>query len=118
MECLTNRLVARVQAALTDDLRLPRYRGNPNELAGHCYVASETIFHILGGKETGWPPMFVRHEDQPHWYILNKSLDLIIDPTESQFNSPVPRDLARGKGFRTKGPSKRAIILMNRLGIG
>lgn len=52
----------RVRSGLTDDLRKPEYRGNPNPMAGHCYVASEALYHLLGGKAKGWTPMTIQHE--------------------------------------------------------
>lgn len=96
---------------LTDDLRRPPWRGHDNPLAGHCYVASEVLYHLLGGKESGLTPQFVRHEGQPHWFLKTPE-GTIIDPTAEQFNSPVPYDAARGCGFLTRGPSKRAQTVM------
>jgi hypothetical protein len=97
-------------ALLTDDLRQPQYRGNPNPLAGHCYVASEVEYHLNGGN-----PMFIRHEGQPHWFIMRDGE--VIDHTASQFTSPVPYHLARGKGFLTRQPSKRAARVLQALAI-
>lgn len=94
--------------ALTDDLRRKPWRGNPNPLAGHCYVASEVEYHLRGGK-----PMFVRHEDQPHWFVVRDGQ--VIDHTASQFETPVPYENGVGKGFLTRQPSKRAQIVLDRL---
>jgi len=44
---------------LSDDLRRPPWKGDPNPLAGHCYVASEALYHLLGDK---WKPEHVKHE--------------------------------------------------------
>ena len=42
LDLVTPREVAALIAeSLTDDLRRPPWRGSPNPLAGHCYVASE-----------------------------------------------------------------------------
>ena len=95
--------------AASPDLLKPRYRGKANPLAGHCYVATETLYHRHGGK-----PMFIRHEGEPHWFLL---LDgKVIDPTASQFRRPVPYEKAKGKGLLTKAPSRRSRVLMERLG--
>jgi hypothetical protein len=94
---------------LTDELRRPRYRGSINPVAGHCYVASEVEYHLRGGK-----PMFIRHEGEPHWFILRD--DRVIDHTSSQFQTPVPYEKGIGKGFLTVLPSKRARIVMERMG--
>lgn len=110
-----------MMAALTDDLRAPAYRGNPNPLAGHCYVTAEAMYHR--GLANGWTvrPMFIRHEGQPHWFVLallpgDDDTWMAADPTASQFSTPVPYHEAKGKGFLTKAPSKRARTLMARLG--
>lgn len=72
-------------------------------MAGHCYVVSEALHYLSGGLLR---PRFVRHEGAPHWFLTDG--ERIIDPTASQFLTPVPYDLARGKGFLTARPSKRA----------
>jgi hypothetical protein len=108
-----DRLVERVRAALTDELRKPKYRGKTPASAGHCYVASEALYHLLGGSEAGWKPISVRHEGEPHWYLQNERTGCRVDATEDQFCTAVPA--GRGKGFLTKHPSKRAQILMARV---
>lgn len=99
---------------LTDDLRRPPWRGHPNPLAGHCYVVSEVLYHLAGGRQSGLTPQFIQHEGQPHWF-LRASDGAVIDPTAKQFETPVPYDLAKGCGFLTRGPSKRAQILLDRI---
>lgn len=101
-----------IQASLTDDLRKSEYRGLPNPLAGHCYIASEAAYYILGGKDSGYTPMFVKHENQPHWF-LQKSTGQILDITANQFRTKVPYDKAIGKGFLTNNPSKRAKVVID-----
>lgn len=93
---------------LTDDLRKTKYRGNPNPIVGHCYVATEVEFHLRGGKTK-----FIRHEGEPHWFILRDGR--VIDHTASQFQTPVPYHRARGIGLLTKAPSKRAQLVLDRL---
>jgi len=107
------RLINKVLKALSDDLRQSKYRGN-NDLSGYCYVTSEALYHMLGGKRAGWKPMFVRHEGKPHWFLLHEN-GCILDITAEQFNTPVPVYSAKGKGFLTKLPSKRAQILIERV---
>jgi hypothetical protein len=45
MDCHVMRACCELIAAFkwSDDLRAPKYRGNPNVQAGHCYVASEVL---------------------------------------------------------------------------
>ena len=100
---------------LTNDLRHAKYQGNANPLAGHCYVASEALYHHLGGAASGWVPQFIQHEGSPHWYLKHKETGEIIDPTASQFQVPVPYESGTGKGFLTRDPSRRARVVLDRL---
>lgn len=107
-------LVKDVRCGVSDDLRKPDYRGNPNEMAGHCYVASEALYHKLGGKKAGWTPQTIKHEGGPHWYLKHKS-GAILDATCDQFETPVPYEQGRGCGFLTGKPSARTQVLLERL---
>jgi hypothetical protein len=102
-------LVKKVQEALTDDLRRHPWKGSANPLAGHCYVASEVLFHLIPELK----PMFIRHEGQPHWFLMDG--DQVVDPTASQFETPVPYSTAKGKGFLTKQPSRRARLVIEKI---
>ena len=103
-----DQLIPRIHRQLTDDLRKNPWKGHENPLAGHCYVASEALYHKLGGQRSGWVPQFVVHENSPHWFLKHRETGEIVDPTASQFRTPIPYHLARGKGFLTKEPSARA----------
>lgn len=102
-----------VVRALTDDLRRAPWKGHPNPLAGHCYVASEAMYHLMGGKDSGLTPQFINHEGSPHWFLKSDS-GIVYDLTAGQFETPVPYDQARGCGFLTSKPSKRAQIVIDR----
>jgi hypothetical protein len=104
----------RIVAALTDDLRRAPWQGSPNPLAGHCYVASEVYWHLNGGPSSGLVPQVIRHEGATHWF-LRATDGRVIDLTADQFSTPVPYHLARGCGFLTKRPSKRAAIVIERI---
>ena len=110
----SSRLIAKLRNALSDDLRRPPWRGSPNPIAGHCYVASEALFHLLGGREAGITIYRIRHENQPHWF-LRDGTGVVLDPTADQFATPVPYELGRRTGFLTREPSRRARVLMSRL---
>jgi hypothetical protein len=105
---------------LTDDLLTKQYQrlkqSNPSipNTTGHCYVASETAFHLLGGKKEGWTPQYIKHLGCPHWFLKHTS-GVILDLTNSQFKTSVDYDKARGTGFLTKQPSKRAKTLIARI---
>jgi hypothetical protein len=103
-----------VRSCLSDDLRKKEYRGNPNPVAGHCYVASEVLYHQLGGKGAGWTPQSIRHEGGPHWYLKHQDGSL-IDPTADQFTTPVPYAQGKGCGFLTRQPSARSQSILDQL---
>lgn len=107
-------LVKDVRTCLSEELRKKAYRDHPNPVAGHCYVASEVIYHELGGKEAGWTPQVIRHEGGPHWYLKHTD-GRVIDPTCDQFETPVAYDEGKGCGFLTKQPSKRSQKVLARL---
>jgi hypothetical protein len=111
-------VVRPVVAALSPDLLRPEWRGRSSPLAGQCYVCSEAIYHLLGGKAHGWTPVFVRHEGAPHWFLrrsLGPSGFEVVDATAGQFKAPVPHERGVPKGFLTREPSKRARTLMGRI---
>ena len=83
-------------------------------MRGNCYVTCECLYHLLGGKQAGYTPMFIRHEGDSHWFLKHES-GLILDPTVSQFKSKPDYSQAIGKGFLTKAPSARAGKLMFQL---
>jgi hypothetical protein len=104
----------RIIAALTDDLRRAPWHGSPNPLAGHCYVASESYWHLAGGAASGLTPQVIRHEGASHWYLRGAD-GQIIDLTAGQFQTPVPYAQGRGCGFLTRQPSKRAALVIARV---
>lgn len=85
---------------------------------GNCYAAAEALYHILGGKSAGWKPMVIPKgtSDDTHWFLKHTS-GMILDPSRRQFGATaVPcYGLARGCGFLTKRPSRKARELMRRL---
>ena len=113
------RLVREVRAALTPDLlkepwRSRARRGRCDPMMGHCYAASEAALHLLGGRAAGWRAVFIRHERQPHWFLVGPR-GQILDITATQFKTPVPYEKGTPKGFLTKTPSARARVVMLRV---
>ncbi len=108
-------LTSAVRAAVieSDDLRNRPWRGSSNPYAGHCYVASEAVYHALGGRESGITPMNISHEGAPHWWLRLASGEM-VDVTAEQFSTPVPYAQGRGRGFLTSHPSQRAAELLRR----
>lgn len=84
---------------------------------GNCYVTCEALYHLLGGKDGGLTPMVVRHEGATHWFLMLSvhNYNIILDPTVGQFKTDPPYPKARGCGFLTRKPSKRAQQLMHTL---
>ncbi len=112
MGSVTNTVEA-VRSALTKDLLKKECHDHPHPMGGHCYAASEAIYHLLGGAKAGYKPMHVQHEGSPHWFIQGPNGE-IIDATHDQFETPVPYEKARGKGFLTARPSRRAQEIIDR----
>lgn len=104
----------RVVRSLTDDLRRPPWRGSPNPLSGHCYVASEALYHLCGGAKSGLRPSTVRVGDCVHWYLVDVQ-GVPVDLTSGQFGFPVPYENGRGRGFLTTRPSRRAVVVIDRV---
>lgn len=112
-------LISAIQQSLTPDLLKPKYRKkkrrNSNKYTGHCYVATEALYHLLGRKKSGYVPQSIRHQGDTHWYLKHRDTGNIRDLTARQFGRPVPYRRGRGTGFLTRKPSKRARILMKRV---
>ena len=85
-------------------------------MRGNCYVTCEALWHLLGGPKSGWKPMYVKHEGDTHWFLKHLACggcpEAILDPTISQFKSKPDYTSARGCGFLTSKPSKRAKKMM------
>lgn len=109
-------LVEEVRAAIRPGDIKPLYRRENRPTAGACYVASEAIYHLAGGREAGLVPMRVKHEGVSHWWLRDADGN-VIDPTADQFDEPVPYTEGKAGGFLTKEPSKRALALMGRINL-
>ena len=83
---------------------------------GNCYVTSESIYHLLGGKDAGWTPCVLRLDSgRTHWFLRYRS-GMVLDVTAKQFGKKtIDYSLGRGSGFLTKKPSRRAALLMEQL---
>lgn len=108
----------RAQFPSSDDLRLAPWKGVRECAAGHCYAASEALYHMLGGKEAGWKPMHMKVEVEgrtiPHWFLQNENTGEVLDVTADQFPFALDYSQAKGKGFQTKDPSLRARMFIQR----
>lgn len=115
---LTVKVLRAVRLSLTPDLLREPYRARvlagAHPTTGHCYVASEALWHLLGGPASRWGPAFVRHEGSPHWFLRQKDGRGVLDPTVRQFREEPPYARGVNKGFLTRQPSSRARKVMYR----
>lgn len=106
---------------MAGSLSKPKRRGN-------CYVATEALYHILGGQKSDWKPMRMKIGEETHWFLEHRYWRIRIDPSRLQFPAKQRREMerfgpdgltsydkAKGSGFLTKKPSKRARKLMKEL---
>ncbi len=118
----SDRLVDAIQGSLTDNLLKPEWlvkktQASPGTIGpyfGHCYHASEALYHLLGGKALGLKPMRLKMAEGSHWYIQTQR-GAILDPTALQFLFPPDYTLGKGNGFLTKKPSQRAQIIIDKV---
>lgn len=108
---------AAVRTALTDDLLEPEFRHQVEDgahpLTGHCYVASEALWHLLGGQKSGLRPMQLEHEGVSHWW-LEGPRGGVYDLTAAQFRTPVPYEEGQHRAFLEPTPSRRARTVLRR----
>lgn len=115
LDYLTNK----IKSNLSPDLLKPEYKmfNKYNPTFGHCYVASEALFHLAGGKASGLSIKRARDASNiSHWWLESEE-GQIFDPTSEQyehFGTKPPYDSGVSTGFLTKTPSKRAQVLMDR----
>lgn len=113
-------LIIKIQDSLNDSLLTSKYKklNRVSKFEGHCYAASEALYHFLGGKENGYTPVVAswieNDKKYTHWWIKDKNNN-IIDVTANQFyekNQKPPYESGKNCGFLTKLPSKRAKIII------
>jgi hypothetical protein len=99
-----------------------------NVKRGNCYVATEALYHILGGQKGDWKPMRMKIGSETHWFLEHRFWRIRIDASRLQFSAKERKEMerfgvdgkttydsARGSGFLTKRPSKRAKKLIDQL---
>jgi len=108
-----------IRASLTPDLLKGRYKrewsADKPKSWGHCYVATEAFYALMGGKAAGWTVNWVKHEGSTHHFLRNPRGE-VVDLTADQFKTPVPYEQGKRFGWMTgETPSERAQILLNRV---
>lgn len=84
-------------------------------IKGRCYHASEAAQHMLG--RSAWKACTVHHEGVVHWYLQHRTTEAILDLTVGQFKTVPDYTKGRGRGFLTKGPSKKTRALLTLVNI-
>ena len=81
---------------------------------GFCYIASEVLYHLMGGKEAGIEIWCGRVTTGVHWWLKKDGKN--FDATSNQL--PPSFDYSQGRriSFLTTFPSKRAISLSKIIG--
>lgn len=110
--------LTKIQSHLTDDLLIEPFKSlpNKNKFSGHCYVASEAMYHLLPENiKNQYTPSVLKINNITHWFLKNQETGDIIDITKDQFNIQLDYTQSRNCGFLTKNPSKRTQILLSRI---
>ena len=113
------RWMEKITSSLTPGLLKREYRSEneTNPLFGHCYVATETLYHLMNSTEV--KPVCGRDDDGiVHWWLEYRKSGKRIDVTVDQYHSVgkfPPYENGRGSGFLTKKPSKRTKVVMDRV---
>ena len=69
-----------------------------------CYAASEAVKNLANERLKSCS---VRIGAVVHWFLRDRD-DRVVDPTADQFNELPDYDAGRGRGFRTRRPSRHA----------
>lgn len=114
------KLIEIIKDSLSDDLLKPEYRKleNRHRTTGHCYIASEALYHLIGGKDRVSSYSGRDSENDTHWWLVDKVTGEIYDPTAEQYyheNEKPPYENGRPCGFLTRVPSKRCAVLLERV---
>lgn len=123
------RRIAKALGGRDDLLKNPQFAEMAHPLAGHCYVASEVLFHLTGGYDRwyvcraevgihtalGYLPV-------THWYLEDRETGDYVDVTGKQFTGfdvdiAARRAAGTRTGFMTKEPSKRAQTILREFSV-
>jgi hypothetical protein len=117
-----DQIISSVQRSLTPDLLRPEYRGRnaTNPMFGHCYVATEAFYHLTKEECPGRFSIYHGKDDDGivHWWLHDNYEIRIVDLTADQYlslNRKPPYEKGRAGFFLTKNPSKRAVIVMEKV---
>lgn len=111
------KLAAAVIASLTPELVRKEFLflQKKHRLGGHCYLATEAMYYLLGGKSSGYMPASIVHEGVKHYYLKHRDSGEVLDLTATQFRTAIPYEKGRGSVYRQSKPSNRTAILLERV---
>ncbi len=143
MPLSVNDIIAAIHASLSDDLLSAKWRrivaGEQarTSLSGHCAIAAEALYDLLGGAAAGYTPyvcsyhekdgrdVYIRapqgHEPLTHWWVrapkgAQRGAGDVIDPTAGQYPYPFPYQHGQPAGFMSPfPPSQRARTIIARV---
>ena len=93
-----------------------RAKNEQSEIAstGFCYIATEALFHLIGGVDSKYKPCYFKENGESHWWLINEK-NRILDPTFDQYGLETPPyHLGKRAGFLNgySKPSKRAAKIL------
>ncbi len=110
------KVVRAVISVLTPDLKHPNWQDGVRGPNGHCYHASEAVYHLLGGSASGYVPHYEDRGGATHWYLVHQS-GRVLDVTDGDWEGEDSEHAGFGepKPFYTAWPSKRAAEVIRRV---
>lgn len=103
------RIARAVQASLRVEDLQKLYRdkhasSSCDAFTGHCFVATNAFWHLMGGRDGPYKPLHVGVLGDSHWFLVDKRDGSVVDLTASQFSVPVP--YKQGIGMGMQGPQR------------
>lgn len=136
-------IIAAVQASLSDDLLSSKWRrivqgeDAASTLSGHCAIAAEALYDLLGGAAAGYTPYVCSYHEKDgrdvysrapqgyepltHWWLRApegglRGAGAVVDPTAAQYPYPFPYQHGQAAGFMAPfPPSQRARTIIARV---
>ena len=116
-------VISKIRKNLTPDLLKGRWETSADDgVTGHCYVATEALFWIVG-KDMGYKPHVIGHAECPelladgetHWFLMKDQV--VLDVTADQFKGRIPYERGKPNGMMNhpEGGSKRAQVLIKKI---
>ena len=121
-------MVTEIKKRLSPDLLKGYWKDKGgHRLAGHCYVATEVLYLLIGRQQSKYRPYVLNHkicpqllaEGETHWYLMNPNdMSDVVDITEEQFGEkkvPHAKGVPNGMMNHPERGSKRARIVIERM---